>query len=270
MVGHTLVDIRTRLEELSVAVGPYRVVSAKTGTSPVPVSGMQFPTRGAAAEAASVATAYRAALRRYDPAVRVQDLIVCDHGLEPADERLPTEDLPEYCHAITATLLETLSRHDDRVQRAVMDRYLAAAERTPNRDRLSLVLVESLATAIATHLTNRQQYDLLRAAATQLPQSDGTGVPLRDTLSTLEESSLLRSSEILPAPGGADRVALQGYRLTGENGECIVLPVAVELLRRQSSIPQFGDARRTGNGWELTLSADCDSPESGLAVVPRE
>ncbi|MEF8827986.1 MAG: hypothetical protein V5A49_03060, partial [Haloarcula sp.] len=71
MVGRTLADIRDRLSKLSVAVGPYRVVSARTGTPPFPVSGMQFPDRETAAEAASVATAYRSALRRYDPRVTV-------------------------------------------------------------------------------------------------------------------------------------------------------------------------------------------------------
>lgn len=268
MVGHTLADIRSRLEELSVAVGPYRVVSAKTGHSPVPVSGLQFPTRARAAEAASVATAYRTALRRYDPAVRVHDLIVCDQGLSPTEHRFPAADLPEYCHSITAAVLEVLSRQDERAQRSVMDRYLDAAEETPDRDRLSLLLIESLAEAVDTHYSTRRQYELLRAAANRLPDAAETGTPLRDTLSVLRSTDLLRSFERSPAPDGGHRVTLQGYRVADCDGDCIVLPVAVELLRRQSPPPRFGDAARTRDGWRLHLRAGVETPAGSLAIVP--
>ncbi|WP_324757816.1 DUF7551 domain-containing protein [Haloarcula sp. GH36] len=268
MVGHTLLDIRTRLEELSVAVGPYRVVSAKTGHSPIPVSGLQFPTRATAAEAASVATAYRTALRRYDPAVHVQDLIVCDQGLSPTEEQFPAEDLPEYCHSVTAALLEILSRRDGRVQRSVMDRYLDAAENTPDRDRLSLLLIESLAEAIDAHYTARQQYDLLRATADRLPRSPGTETPLRDTLSVLRSTDILRSFELNPVPDDGHRVTLHGYRVDDRDGDCIVLPVAVELLRRQSPPPQFGHVARTRDGWTVHLRSGAETPEGPLAVVP--
>jgi hypothetical protein len=268
MVGHTLLDIRARLEELSVAVGPYRVVSAKTGHSPVPVGGLQFPTRATAAEAASVATAYRTALRRYDPAVRVQDLIVCDRGHSPADDRFPVADLPEYCHSVTAALLETLSGQDSRVQRAVMDRYLSAAEATPDRDRLSLLLIESLAEAVDAHYTSRRQYELLRTVADRLPGSVETETPLRDTLSVLCSTDLLRSYELDPVPDGGRRVTLRGYRVDDRDGDCIVLPVAVELLRRQSPPPRFGDAARTEDGWTIHLTTGAETPEGSLAIVP--
>ncbi|MFC6976320.1 hypothetical protein ACFQL1_19160 [Halomicroarcula sp. GCM10025709] len=268
MVGHTLLDIRARLAELSVAVGPYRVVSAKTGHSPVPVSGLQFPTRATAAEAASVATAYRTALRRYDPAVRVQDLIACDRGLSPTDSRLPADDLPEYCHSITAALLETLSRQDGRVQRTVMDRYLEAAETTPDRDRLSLLLIESLAEAIDSHYATRRQYELLRATADRLPGPAETETPVRETLSVLRSTDLLRDFEIGPAPSGGHRVGLHGYRVRDRDGDCIVLPIAVELLRRQSPPPRFGDATRTVDGWTVRLVSAAETPEPSLAIVP--
>jgi len=130
MVGRTLSDIRARLNELSVAVGPYRVVSAKTGDGPFPVTGLQFPERATAAEAATVASAYRRALRRYDPRVTVHDLVVTEATALGATSPAPPRTVPEYCHTVAGALFETLSDRHGPVERTVMDAYLEAAEGT--------------------------------------------------------------------------------------------------------------------------------------------
>lgn len=272
MVGHTLADIRRRLDELSVAVGPYRVVSAKTGNSPVPVSGLRFPTRATAAEAASVATAYRAELRGYDPAVRVEDLIVTDYGMGPTDRDESEPDLPEYCHAITAPLFETLSRRHRAAERAVMDRYLDAAETTDDRDRLCVLLVETAAHVLDAYLAPAEQVGVLSSVAETLPAPTTEAEPLRATLDSLEASGLVDTSHLTTAAAGADQrqVTLRGYRLSGRDGACIVVPVVVELLRRQSAAPQLRRAERVTDGWRLWLSLAGSGPREGVAVVTAD
>jgi hypothetical protein len=71
-----LSDLRTRLEALATATGRFSVSCARTGERPVPVAGLRFPDRATARTAAQAATAYRAALRRYDPQTPHYDLIV--------------------------------------------------------------------------------------------------------------------------------------------------------------------------------------------------
>ncbi|EMA30305.1 DUF7551 domain-containing protein [Haloarcula japonica] len=271
MVGRTLADIRDRLSELNVAVGPYRVVSARTGTPPFPVSGMQFPDRETAVEAASVATAYRSALRRYDPRVTVHGLIVCEAPWGTNAVRTGPSSLPEYCHTVAGSLFEVLSGRHRSVEQAVIDSYLEAAEETENRERLCLAMLESMATALEEHLDPERQADTLREAAGQLPRKPSGPEPVRDAIADLETAGLVDEAAIEPAAAGPGRcsryITLQNYRPTLSDLRCPVLPIAVELLRRTSITPQMAQAERTADGWRLLVSLAGDQPAEGLSVV---
>lgn len=271
MVGQTLADIRTRLDELSVAVGPYRVVSSRTGFGPFPVTGMQFPDRETATEAATVATAYRRALRRYDPGVTCHGLIVTESGgWTRADETAP-QSISAYCHRIAGALFETLSDRHGPVERSVMDVYLTAAETTVDRERLCLQMLESTAVALSESLSASEQSSVLRAAARRLPSRATEGEPLTAAVAELRRTGLLQSATVKPTAEGPGRrtqcVRLDGYRPALDGDRCPVLPVVVELLRHTSEVPCIDTVTRTEKGWELRLSMAGDSPARGLAVV---
>ncbi|GGN88983.1 DUF7551 domain-containing protein [Haloarcula pellucida] len=270
MVGRTLADIRARIDELSVAVGPYRVRSARTGDSPVPVTGKQFPDRETAAEAASVATAYRTALRRYDPYVAVHGLVVSQTTAGSTTATV-TQSLPAYCHRVAGALFETLSNRYGRIERRVMDTYLEAAETTENRTRLCLSMLESTATAIDEALPPDEQATVLSAAAGRLPRRSTADRPLRSALTTLRSCDLVRSFSVEPTPDHGEsqyRITLAGYRPSLDGDRCPVLPVAVELLRRTGVPPAIVSASRFGDGWRLRVSTVSTVSGSGLAVAP--
>ncbi|GAB3322016.1 hypothetical protein EI982_18155 [Haloplanus rallus] len=82
-------ETRRRIESLADG-GPYRVASARTGEPPVPAAGLRFPDRETAATAARLTRTYRAALRRWDPALSWVDPIVHDCRAPPADRESTT------------------------------------------------------------------------------------------------------------------------------------------------------------------------------------
>jgi len=274
MVGRTLSDIRARLDELSVAVGPYRVVSAKTGDGPFPVTGLQFPNRATAAEAATVASAYRRALRRYDPQVTVHDLVVTEAATLDPGWPDPPQTVPEYCHAVAGALFETLSDRHGPVERTVMDAYLDAAERTTDRERLCLTMLERSAEALEARLPTSEQATVLAATAGRLPPVEPDGEPLADTLASLRATGLLAEYAIEPTPGGpgrrTKRVTLEGYRPSLSAERCPVLPVAVELFRRTAVAPHVTDLERTSTGWTFVVATAGDASAAGLSVAATE
>jgi hypothetical protein len=75
-VSPTLPALRDRIESLADDDGRYCVACARTGVSPVSVSGLRYADRKTAARAARLTRAYRARLRRFDPAVAYHDLVV--------------------------------------------------------------------------------------------------------------------------------------------------------------------------------------------------
>ncbi|MFC6755471.1 MULTISPECIES: DUF7551 domain-containing protein [Haloarcula] len=271
MVGRTLSDIRARLEDLSVAVGPFRVVSAKTGDGPFPVTGLQFPDRAMAAEAATVASAYRRALRRYDPRVTVHDLVVTEATTLGATSPAPPRTVPEYCHAVVGALFETLSDRHGPVERTVMDAYLEAVERTSDRERLCLTMLERAAEALDAQLSTTEQASVLLATADRLPTRDGDEDPLADALQTLRTTGLLADYVLKSTPGGPGRrvlrVRLDGYRPSLSTDRCPVLPVVVELLRRTAVAPHITDATRTASGWAFRVTTTGDAPAAALSVA---
>jgi len=271
MVGRTLADIRARLDDLAVAVGPYRVVSGKTGDGAVPVDGLQFPDRETAAEAATVATAYRRALRRYDPHVAVHDLIVTH--MRPGDDPTPYHrpSLPEYCHTVAGALFEALSGRHGPVERRVMDAYLDAAERTGNRERLCLTMLESTAVALEAHLPAAEQATVVQAATQRLPTSSSETGTLEAALAALQRTGILREFivETTAETAGrqARRVTLSGYRPSLADGRCPTLPVVVELCRYTGAAPQLSELTRTPDSWELVVAPTGDVPADGLSVM---
>jgi hypothetical protein len=274
MVGRTLSDIRTRLDDLSVAVGPYRVVSAKTGDGPFPVTGLQFPDRATAAEAATVASAYRRALRRYDPRVTVHDLVVTESATLGAPSPAPPRTVPEYCHAVAGALFETLSDRHGPVERTVMDAYLEDAERTSDRERLCLTMLERAAEALDAQLSRTEQSSVLLATAGRLPIRNVDEGPLADALQTLKATGVLAAYAIESTPGGpgrrAQRVRVDGYRPSLSADRCPVLPVVVELLRRTAVAPHITDATRTASGWAFVVATTGDAPAASLSVADAD
>ncbi len=271
MVGRTLSEIRARLEELSVAVGPYRVVSAKTGDGPFPVTGLQFPDRATAAEAATVASAYRRALRRYDPRVTVHGLVVTETGVGSSTSPGPPETLPEYCHTVAGALFETLSGRHEQVERTVMDAYLAAAEGTTDRERLCLTMLERSADALDDRLTTSEQATVLATTADRLPSLDTGAEPLDGALRSLRDTGLLSAYTVGSTPAGpgrrTQRVTVEGYRPSLSAERCPVLPVVVELLRRTAVAPHVTDLTRTAGGWAFVVATAGDAPAAGLSVA---
>ena len=280
MVGDTLSDIRTRIEELAATGGAYCVVCARTGTRPVPVVGRRFPDRASAAEAAEIAATYRATLRRWDPRAPCYDFIACevpavaageygerDTDTPPADE--PT--LTGFCHDVAAAVLEALSArgHDD-LESAVMEAYCASATVVGDPDDLCLHLLRTLALELDARLAPARQRALLREAADGLTASDVED-PVPAAMDRLEAVDLVDRSAVRPA---ADSVAghrswtvtLAGYALSARGDALPTLPVAVAVLARLPGAElSLGDAVRLGErSWQVTLTVADDGDGGGL------
>lgn len=84
MHADTLRDIRRRIERRSTESGRYRIACARTGDSPVPVTGLRFPSRDTACEAVQDARLYRSRLRSLELQTRWYDLIV--HEIVQVDD----------------------------------------------------------------------------------------------------------------------------------------------------------------------------------------
>jgi hypothetical protein len=68
-------ECRRRIESLA-GEGRFVVACARTGESPVPVAGLHFPDRRAAATAARLTAVYRAKLGAWDPETPWRDPVV--------------------------------------------------------------------------------------------------------------------------------------------------------------------------------------------------
>jgi len=250
MIGRTLTDIRADLEELTEASGKYYVQCGRTGERPVPVDGRRFPDRETAVQAVRAAHAYRATLRRYDPRAPWYDFVVCEAGADGADRRgrsvppaasesAPQRALVAYCHDLAGAVFEALSASSrDGVERAVMDEYLAAAERTPDRDRLCLQLLATMATELQSRLPEPARADALQRATAHLPAVDGDVRPVRAALAHLRSVGLIDGFRL--ADGHWDRpraVTVRGYELSPHGGHLPALPLSAETVRRTAGTP---------------------------------
>ena len=301
MIGTTLTDIRQHIETLATTGGEYYLVSACDGEIPVPVSGLRFPDRPTASAAARAAEQYRSALRRYDPAVPVSNIVVCqdagtgytprsrtaphrgdysrdgtadpvDSPFEPATGGATADrsELVECCHRVAGAIFETLSAHGHTaVESAVMDAYFELAERLSTPDGLCLCLLESMASEIDERLTPAEQSRLLRAAAARLPPLGSTSHPIYGSLVVLEATGLVGGYRYVPADTAPAVVHLSAYALAPQHGRLPVLPLAVECYRHQ---PGFSLASITAvdadDGWELTIEQAADTDPSGLVSAP--
>ncbi|MFW5978419.1 MAG: DUF7551 domain-containing protein, partial [Halohasta sp.] len=215
MIGTTLSDIRAHIESLASPTGRYYLVCGRTGDRPVPADGLYFDCRPTARAAATATERYRTALRRYDPQLPCYDIIVSERAdavrspddptypaagpvdslRAPTPDREPDRSLIDFCHTVAGVVFETIadSPHDG-VEDAIMDRYLVLAETVDHPDECCLRLIEAVATELDDRLPADQQADLLRAAASELPQppAPDPGVdPLDAALSALQSVALL-------------------------------------------------------------------------------
>ncbi|WP_123537037.1 DUF7551 domain-containing protein [Halosimplex salinum] len=282
MIGRTLTDIRAELEALTDSAGAYYVQCGRTGERPVPVDGRRFPDRASAVEAVRVAHAYRATLRRYDPRAPWYDFVVCEAGDDSVESRAwafpPTgatggdsrRALVAYCHDLAGAVFEALSASDhDAVERAVMDAYLDAAERTTDRDRLCLQLLATMATELQARLPAAARADALQRATVHLPAVPGSSAPVRDALDHLRTTGLLAEYDLVEGRWDRPRtVRIRGYELRAVEDRLPTLPLSAETVRRVPGHPPVvSGATRTDDGWRVTLSPAGRNPASASTAV---
>ncbi|MFC5971356.1 hypothetical protein ACFPYI_08455 [Halomarina salina] len=272
MVGSSLRGIRDRLDALAGG-GHFEVVCARTGRRPFPAADLRFPSRPAAEEAGRLVAQYRESLRRYDPTLAALDLIVCESVRDGRDG--PSRQATvEFCHDVAGATFEALAAADhDATERAVMDHYLAAAERVPDRDALCLALLDSMATELDRRLDTADLVAVCRDAAARLPHPIHNGDPLDATLGRFRSLSLLDEYERrrgVPEEGDGDGttravdVVLTGYALADDG--VTTLPLVVDLLRRSDALPTVPRATPLDDRtWRLTVAFD-GSP-TGLTTV---
>jgi hypothetical protein len=262
VTGSTLADIRRHLESLADPKGRYYLVCARTGERPFPADGLRFGTRKTAAEAADAAAAYRAELRRWDERLPPRDFVVCE------DPYLsPPADLVDFCHEVAGAVFETLSTHDyGEIENAVIDAYLASAERIEDRDRLCLLLLECMAAEVSA-LSADEQASMLRGAGERLSEPSAAADPLSATLNRFARLALIDGYECRREKS-AWRVAVDGYELADGDADALpTLPLAVEYFRRNpEGTPAIRAAERDGDCWRFRLVDDAPAP-NGLVRV---
>ena len=302
MIGTTLVDIRDHIEALASVDGEYYVVCGRTGDRPVPISGLRFEGRTTAQSAARAAEQYRTAFRQYDPQFPYYDLIVCqDAGSRPRTERTtsrtqrndwslsepvlneaqPTREperrqLVEFCHSVAAAVFETLSAAGyEAVETAVMDAYFDLAETVADPDDLCLCLLESMATELDARLDPAEQANVLAHAAGQLEPLPASDKPVTATLTRLQQLGLVgnytRSPWSIDLNDGTRSIVvrLSEYALSPRNGRLPVLPVVLDLYRRQLDWPPSAlDVVGAEDGWRVTLVFANEVEPTELASVP--
>ncbi|THE65760.1 hypothetical protein D8Y22_06225 [Salinadaptatus halalkaliphilus] len=289
MVGTTLGDIRQYIESLSSESGRYRLVCARTGDRPVPASGLEFESRGAARAAAQATEQYRATLRQYDPQVPYYEIVVsqCPSGPTPTDDDgsstaatpLQTTSVVEFCHTVAGVVFETIadSAHDD-LEDAIMATYFDAAERIEATDELCLCLLESMASELEARLDPDEQADLLLASTQRLPSDRLLSDPLESTLAHLQSVALLEAYTLHSRPTDANAearswtVTLTDYALEGPDDRVVTLPLVLELFRQSPTRAlDIGATEHHSSGsesvWELTVTTEPTDRPSGLVTV---
>jgi hypothetical protein len=265
MVGRDLHELRERIEALAVSAGRFEVVCARTGEQPFPVADARFPDRESAAEAATLAGRYRAALRRYDERLPPLDLVACE-ALPDDPPRPHATAMVEFCHDLAGATFEALSAQGfDAVERTVMDRYLDAAE-TVGRDELCCSLLRTAAAELAERLAPTEQALVLSDAAGRLSAPAAVSPdPVDGVLLRLRSLRLLDDFETHDYLDGDDAarratVVLDGYVLAaGDSDGCPTLPLSLGLLRAGAR-PAITRATREDDRWELGLALDAPHP----------
>ncbi|MFW6321050.1 MAG: DUF7551 domain-containing protein [Halohasta sp.] len=292
MIGTTLSDIRQHIESLASPTGRYYLVCGRTGERPIPADGLYFDCRPTAQAAATATEQYRTALRRYDTQLPRRDVIVCEQfGTgRPTDDPAAATELAtqpdggrstvEFCHTVAGVVFEAIadSPHAT-LQRAIMDRYLALAERVDHPDELCRRLLESLATELDAHLSADQQAEVLRAAATNLPAPPAArGVrpdPLESALQTLRSVALVETYAVdrpsVDCAAVTWAVTIDNYPFVSDGGRFVSLPLVVECFRRLSTVGlRISGVERTSDSppsWRFELTATAARSSGALTVV---
>ncbi|USZ67937.1 hypothetical protein NGM10_14535 [Halorussus salilacus] len=284
MVGGTLSDVRERIAALSDDTGRYYVSCARTGERPVPVAGKRFPDRETAAEAAGLAAAYRAELRRYDSRLPRYALVVSEEfagacgGQFDAPATEPPEEtaVTDFCHDVAAVVFEALSAlGETEVERAAMDAYLYSAESVDDPDELCLVLLSTVGAELDARLAPDRQHRVLRSAADRLGEASTDGDPLEATLARFDRLALVEDYRVDardgPATGRSWRVALDRYAFDRGEDRLPTLPLAVDLLRRvPDRTVAVTDARPVADAtWECVVTAGADRAVGLTNAVPE-
>ncbi|MFC7098551.1 DUF7551 domain-containing protein [Halobaculum marinum] len=311
MIGTTLGDLRRHIDSLADPTGAYRICCGRTGERPVPVAGLAFTDRETARAAIRCGEQYRAALRRYDPQVPVYDLVAveCPDGSLPttpfSQARVPAgatgttmpEDaagdgssastdrshLPDsaidLCHTVAGAVFEAIADSPyATLQDAIMDEYLAAAERVDEPDELCLQLLDSIAVELDTRLDDDETARLLRAAGRRLSAREPPAQrdPVTAILDRLQSAGMLGSYAVstprvdLDQTAGRWRVEVDGYALADhEDDRLVTLPVSVALFGRASvrSAAITNVTRPTSERWRLTAATNPSGGPSGLTRV---
>jgi len=303
MIGTTLEDIRTHVEELASESGEYALVCARYGECPVPATGLRFESRETARSAARATEQYRATLRQYDPRLPCYDVIVRQDPVS-SGRTIPTASQPtnadgesgdwtlsepvvgrqtvdqrdriEFCHRVAAAVFETLSVNGyDTLETAIIDAYLDVVEAYADPDDLCLCLLETMAMELDQWLPPREQADVLASAAVRLPSIDPVDQPVAATFSALESRGLLGS--YTQSAGSVDRdsdtravdVRLSGYEMSPQDDRLPVLPIVLELHRRRPDwIPTSIRVVDVDDGWRVTLVRAGATAPNSLASAP--
>ncbi|ELZ84341.1 hypothetical protein C455_01522 [Haloferax larsenii JCM 13917] len=301
MVGGTLRDIRAEVRSLSRPDGDYMVVCGKLGTEPSVVSGLRFPDRDAASEAADLAKKYRAALRRYDPAVPYYDPLVHEESNGPVASRV-TDSVDErtryisFCHDVTGSVFEALSETGTRsVESAAMETYLTLAEVVSDEDDFCLTMLWSMMSEMDVRLSVSEQTTVVETAAERFASAPMSN-PVEATLRNLESASFIEgyslrsvtheseTADSQTTASAADEsesdstdttqstsweLTFGDYALAERTGRLPTLPIAVDLLRRTpgQSVRFFDGEALSDSRWRLRLQTGTHCESAGLVSV---
>jgi hypothetical protein len=283
MVGSTLAKIRARIETLAAPDGEFRVVCGRTGTSPVPVDGLRFPTRDAAEEAAQTAATYRSVLRRWDPRAPWYDFIACEapDGLAVgARERRAASAgrsaLTGFCHDVAAAVFQTLSTAGhDAVEAEVMDAYCERADAFDDADALCFHLLRTLARELDARLSPADGASVLDDAAREFSRPPTSEEPLDATFERLRAVGLIDGYTLEPNRGDGVgrrswRVTVEGYALAADEQSLPALPIAIDLCRRLpgANLQLSAAERLADRTWRFELAATVDEAATGVLCVP--
>ncbi|KAB1194722.1 hypothetical protein GJR96_15220 [Haloferax sp. MBLA0076] len=286
MVGGTLRDIRAEVRSLSCPDGDYEVLCGRSGTAPSATSGLSFPDRHAAGEAAELASEYRSVLRRYDPAAPYCDPLVHEASssqipplaTDAGDRRTR---FTSFCHDVAGAVFESLSESGHReVESAAMETYLTLAEVVGDEDDYCLTMVWSLMSEMDVRLSADEQTAVVEQAASVFA-SERTPNPVGATLRNLESVGFLDGYTVRPLTGGESARSTAGeaarrwevtfgdYALAERTGRIPTLPIAVDLLTRTPTrCVEFIDGEALSDArWRLRLQVSPEIPSDGLVSV---
>jgi len=137
-----------------------------------------------------------------------------------------------------------------------MDEYLAAAERTPDRDRLCLQLLATIATELQSRLHEPARADTLQRASAHLPGVEGSSRPVRAALEQLRSVGLVDGFALADGHWGRPRaVTVRGYELRPSDGRLPTLPLSAETVRRAAGRSRVAaTAAPVDDGWRIRFS----------------